>query len=200
MDQDRTVTATFDLKTYPLDVNKTGAGSGTVTSNPSGINCGDNCSYDYVCPEEVTLTATAEEPCSKFTGWSGDCDCSGTGDCIVTMNQDRTVTADFAIADYSLTLTKFDDDNPDIHNGVITSVPNILTCNKNCQTVTTNENVVCGTVVTLTVSKSDDFEEWTGVDCVGGNNNKTCTFTVDGNYADEDGNIDIIAHFDYTDN
>src|SRR6266480_2885030 len=40
----------------------------------------------------VTLTATADAG-STFTGRTGDC--SGTGSCIVTMDQDRGVTATF---------------------------------------------------------------------------------------------------------
>src|SRR5262249_26955056 len=36
----RTVEAKFDLETHLLKVIKKGTGSGTVTSNPAGINCG----------------------------------------------------------------------------------------------------------------------------------------------------------------
>ena len=40
MDAARSVTANFTLNTYTLSVNKTGTGSGTVTSVPAGIACG----------------------------------------------------------------------------------------------------------------------------------------------------------------
>ena len=49
MDADKTVTATFNqqVQQYTLTVTKAGTGSGTVTSNPAGINCGDDCSETY---------------------------------------------------------------------------------------------------------------------------------------------------------
>ena len=49
----------LDPTKYTLTVSKTGNGSGTVTSNPSGINCGNTCSSKYADGTEVQLTATA---------------------------------------------------------------------------------------------------------------------------------------------
>jgi len=80
--------------TYTLTVNKTGTGSGTVTSNPAGINCGSDCSEAYAPNTSVTLTATADSG-SNFTGWSGDC-IGNT--CTVTMTADTSVTANFDLA------------------------------------------------------------------------------------------------------
>jgi hypothetical protein len=94
MDQDRAVTATFDLVNHTLTVTKAGTGSGTVTSNPTGIDCGPTCSAMFSHGTVVTLTATPVAN-STFTGWSGAC--SGTGTCTVTMDQDRAVTATFAL-------------------------------------------------------------------------------------------------------
>jgi uncharacterized repeat protein (TIGR02543 family) len=62
-----------------------------VTSNPAGINCGSDCSETYNCNTSVTLTATAATG-STFTGWSG-AGCTGT--CTVTMDADKSVTANF---------------------------------------------------------------------------------------------------------
>jgi len=81
---------------YTLTVSKTGEGTGTVTSNPSGINCGSTCNYDFDNNTEVTLTAEAAGG-STFTAWSGE-GCSGTGTCVVTMSQARAVTANFDVA------------------------------------------------------------------------------------------------------
>ena len=72
---------------YTLTVSKTGAGSGTVTSSPSGINCGTTCSAGFNSGQSVTLTAAAGTG-STFSGWSGE-GCSGTGTCVVTMNAAR---------------------------------------------------------------------------------------------------------------
>jgi outer membrane protein assembly factor BamB len=74
-----------------LDVNKTGLGSGTVTSSPVGITCGSDCSESYASNTVVTL-ATASDPGSVFAGWSGDPDCL---DGQVTMDASKMCTAAF---------------------------------------------------------------------------------------------------------
>ena len=76
-----------------LQVNRTGTGSGTVTSEPPGIDCGPDCAESYPSFTEVTLTATPE-PGSRFDGWIG-AGCSGTGLCQVTMLEATLVTAEF---------------------------------------------------------------------------------------------------------
>ncbi|MFZ2235087.1 MAG: hypothetical protein WAV67_01800, partial [Dokdonella sp.] len=78
--------------TYKLTVTKGGTGSGTVTSNPSGINCGSTCTANYFRGNVVTLTASPKSG-STFAGWSGSC--SGTGNCTVTMTAARSVKATF---------------------------------------------------------------------------------------------------------
>jgi hypothetical protein len=79
------------LQPITLSVSKAGTGSGTVTSNPSGINCGSTCSAQFNSGTQVTLTATAASG-STFAGWSGAC--SGTSNtCTVTMNTAKSVTA-----------------------------------------------------------------------------------------------------------
>jgi hypothetical protein len=94
---DRTidVTATFAFITYGLTVAKIGTGSGLVSSNPAGIDCGATCSANYRSGANVKLTASASAG-SFFAGWSGG-GCSGTGPCDVTMNAATTVRAEFAI-------------------------------------------------------------------------------------------------------
>jgi hypothetical protein len=77
---------------YNLDVSKSGTGSGTVASNPTGVNCGTDCTEIYNNGTIVTLTTTADAG-SNFIGWTGAC--TGVGDCIVTMNSSKSVTAVF---------------------------------------------------------------------------------------------------------
>ena len=90
---DFTPIAYYRAGIYSLTVNKNGSGSGTVTSNPVGINCGSDCSENYN-GETVVLSATPEDG-STFGGWSGG-SCYGTSlSCYITMNQARSVTATF---------------------------------------------------------------------------------------------------------
>ncbi|HET7437930.1 MAG TPA: hypothetical protein VFJ56_00400 [Nitrospira sp.] len=92
MATNQTVVATFNLAPT-LTVNKSGTGNGTVTSSPAGINCGSDCSQSYAQGTVVTLTA-APNGTSTFAGWSG-AGCAGTGTCIVVMNSNQTVNAQF---------------------------------------------------------------------------------------------------------
>ena len=94
MDVAKTVTAHFSLNTYTLAVGSSGAGSGTVTSAPTGIDCGTTCSFDFDYGTAVLLSATPAAG-SAFAGWSGDC--SGTGTCTVTVDDAKSVTADFSL-------------------------------------------------------------------------------------------------------
>jgi hypothetical protein len=90
IDQERNVSVTF-IRSYGLNINI--SGTGKVTSDPAGIDCTGNCSNAYTSETKVTLTATPDVN-STFAGWSGE-GCSGTGPCIVTMNQTRNVYATF---------------------------------------------------------------------------------------------------------
>ncbi len=96
MSANAAVTATFNSSAsgnnYKLTVTKSGTGYGTVTSTPTGINCGWTCSANYASGQQVVLKATAAVY-SKFAGWTGAC--SGTGTCTVTMTAARTVGAIF---------------------------------------------------------------------------------------------------------
>src|SRR5438093_79780 len=57
-DQARSVTRTQVLL-QTLSVTRSGSGTGTVTSEPAGIDCGGTCSADFDDGTLVTLTATA---------------------------------------------------------------------------------------------------------------------------------------------
>ena len=116
--EERTQTSNLVTKTWVttptflLSVSRDGAGSGSVSSSPAGIDCGSDCSQAYDAGTLVTLTAVAATG-SDFTGWTGE-GCSGTGTCQVTMDAARSVTATFGLeptptADLSVTQT----DSPD---------------------------------------------------------------------------------------
>jgi hypothetical protein len=78
--------------TYTLTVSN--SGGGTVTSAPTGINCGTACSASFAPGTSVTLSAIASSGYA-FTGWSGIC--SGTSTCTTTMSAARSVTAAFTL-------------------------------------------------------------------------------------------------------
>jgi hypothetical protein len=80
---------------YTLTVVKQGNGDGTVTSSPSGINCGAICSYQFVSDTNITLTAIPYSY-SIFNRWSGDV--TGTNSTVtIIMNSNKTVYATFNI-------------------------------------------------------------------------------------------------------
>ena len=104
MDQDKTVRATF-LSNYTLTVQKSGNGFGTVTGN--WIDCGSDCSEEYISGTQVTLTATPAIG-STFNNWSG-CDSTNGNNCTVTMNRNKTVTATFtAIQTFTISVHIYD--------------------------------------------------------------------------------------------
>ncbi len=71
-------TATFDTTSttqYELEITISGTGSGTVTSDPNGINCTSDCINNFAVNDKVTLIATPDAG-SIFVGWSGHADCA----------------------------------------------------------------------------------------------------------------------------
>jgi hypothetical protein len=92
MDDARSVTASFSLPSKMLSVWMQGDGAGTVTSSPTGIDCGSTCLFDFAYGSSVSLHASPQAG-STFAGWSGDC--SGSGTCTVTMSGSRSVGATF---------------------------------------------------------------------------------------------------------
>jgi hypothetical protein len=97
-----TVVVTFAIDTHTLSVTKEGTGSGSVTSVPTGIDCGSDCSEVYDYGTSVTLTA-APDVSSTFSGWSGAC--TGTDPCTRTMDADKSVIATFTLNTYTITAT-----------------------------------------------------------------------------------------------
>jgi len=78
-----------------LRVTKSGTGTGVVTSDVAGINCGSDCYVFFIEGITVVLTATADAGMS-FSAWSGD----GTG--LVTrsllMDGNKVVNAEFSLS------------------------------------------------------------------------------------------------------
>lgn len=152
-----TIAATFGVgggSGFTLNVTKSGSGTGTVTSSPSGINCGSTCSAQFNSGTTVTLTALASSG-SSFTGWSGSCT-GVSSTCTVTMSAARSVSATFtpATSAYSLSVTK-----TGTGIGTVTSSPTGISCGSTC-----SAQFVSGTTVTLSAvaASGSSFAGWGG--------------------------------------
>ena len=180
MDQDRQVSANFSgvgEVRHTLTVNKTGSGAGTVTSSPSGINCGTSCSAEFTDGTTVTLQANPANG-SAFAGWGGDC--SGIGSCTVTTSSARTVTASFVETPPGEKTLLVEVNG----NGRVTSNPTGIDCRPTCATTFAQD-----TNVQLSAKPDSgwSFAGWGG-NCSGtasctitmnGSKNVTATFTPD---------------------
>ena len=166
VDQARSVEATFDEIFPTLHVAKDGTGDGTVTSIPAGVDCGADCQESYGAGTLVTLTATPAAG-SLFVGWSG-AGCSGTGECVVTMDTTRFVTATFDLITYELAVLL-----SGAVEGSVTSQPAGIDCGADCA-----EAYPAGTLVTLTASPGLGvlFTGWDGAGCSGTGD---CVVTMD---------------------
>lgn len=170
MNAARSVTANFsqivvEPSEYALSVSL--SGSGSVSSNPSGISCGSSCNANFDENTQVALTATPDSG-FVFQGWSGAC--SGSGSCNVTMTQDLNVTATFveeSVTEYTLTVSKSG-------SGDVTSTPSGINCGSDC-----SEDFAENSQVTLQAVAADgyEFESWSGA-CSGSG---TCNLTMTSN-------------------
>jgi len=148
-------TANFTELQYTLTVSLNGQGT-VADVPPGGINCPPDCTEVYLDGTVVTLSATPAAGWT-FVNWTGGC--SGSNPTTqVTVNADKTCTANFTSVPRTLTVT--------INGtGTVTSNPAGITCPGDC-----TETYANGTVVTLTANSSApwNFGSWSG-DCSGTN-------------------------------
>lgn len=68
------LTVSFVYRPVTVDVHLGGLGTGSVTSNPPGIDCGSTCTWWFEWLEPLTLTANPENG-GTFSHWEGgECD------------------------------------------------------------------------------------------------------------------------------
>ncbi len=154
---------------YTLTVTKTGSGSGTVTSNVGGINCGTTCSTVVNAnPVQIVTLTAAPASGSSFTSWTG-CNTTSGATCTVEMNGVKSVTATFGGQSTNATLTVA---RSGTGTGTVTGSG--ISCGSSCTTT-----VPAGTVVTLTATAgtNSSFSSWTG--CSSSTN--VCAVTVTSN-------------------
>jgi RHS repeat-associated protein/uncharacterized repeat protein (TIGR02543 family) len=112
-------------KTAVLKVTPAGKGEATVTSIPSGIDCGTVCHAEFNRNSQVTLTATAALG-SAFQRWGGAC--QGTAPtCTVTLKEAQNVTAVIDQLPITLNVAK-----TGTGTGTVTSVPAGIDCGAVC--------------------------------------------------------------------
>ena len=98
-DQNVACTAIFDElppppPSFDLRVIVQGTGSGTVSSNPRGLVCVDDCTMAFDANSTVRIFARATD--GVFTGWGGDCTGTGTDPFTdILLDEDKTCTATF---------------------------------------------------------------------------------------------------------
>jgi phospholipase C len=145
------VTAAFNASPL-LAVTLGGTGKGSVTSNPSGINCGQTCSASFSLGTQVTLTATAAAN-SYFVGWAGGCR-GNSPTCTLTLSASQQATAAFATSQSAPVLTV-----SLAGNGIVSSNPSGINCGPTC-----SASFDAGTQVTLTATAATNsyFVGWSG--------------------------------------
>ena len=167
LSQNSSATATFSDSPV-LAVSLSGTGKGSVSSNPSGINCGQTCSASFGPGTAVTLTAAAAEG-STFVGWAGGC--TGTdATCTVKLSASEQVTATFDNAQAPPVLNvRFAGTGV----GTVSSNPAGISCAPTC-----SASFSVGTQVTLTETPAanSSFAGWSGGGCSG--TSTTCTVTL----------------------
>jgi len=154
------ISCTLFFQLLPSTLAITYEGNGTISSSPSGINCGDSCTDTFDGGTEVTLTATPDDGWT-FDQWTGDCNSNGlvTIDsgkaCHAIFVEEGTQETEVSLTPPYLKVTK-------IGEGTITSEPIAINCGGDC----TQEYAVPGTEVTLTATPDEGwaFDKWEG-DC-----------------------------------
>jgi PASTA domain/Divergent InlB B-repeat domain len=152
----KSVKATFQLVNRKLTVFTAGAGSGTVTSAPAGIDCGGSCEAEYPHGTLVVLSATPGPNTEAAPQWNGCGEVTPEGRCEVTMSQARSVTATFALVKHTLSVAKAGEGG-----GTVTSAPSGISCGATCSAPFTHNFSVTLSAISDSLSL---HVSWSGCD------------------------------------
>ena len=102
---DETPTETAACAAAPcfVSVTKIGSGSGLVTSEPAGVDCGSVCMVVTDEGSSMTLVASAA-PGSVFTGWAGECRAVSGNRCQLLFDTAKEMTAIFDLVGFPPTV------------------------------------------------------------------------------------------------
>jgi hypothetical protein len=109
------------LPQFTLTLGVSGS-SGRVTAEPGGLACAATCTGLYDNGRQVRLVGVPDAG-ARFTGWTGAC--SGSGDCVVTMDAEKSATATFGPASFALAVRV-------AGGGKVTSTPGGIACPSRC--------------------------------------------------------------------
>ncbi len=154
----------------------TKVGNGTITSQPSGINCGSSCAHAYVFGTIVTLTATPDSG-YQFSGWGGSAASCGTNiTCSVAVSGYTSVTATFSLINSNQgTLIVAPPTN-----GSVVSDDGKIACGATCQASYDNgTSVMLQAVPEISGGVVYTVGSWGGAASSCGSNT-TCSVTVSG--------------------
>ena len=167
-----------DMPLYQLSLTVAGTGTGHVVSSPGNINCqSGTCNAKIGVNTQVTLTATADAD-SMFTGWSGHCATTATGEGSVLVDANKSCTATFVPIQHTLTVVT----NPPgmgtvtgVVNYGTSSVSTVIDCGTDCtETLPGSSGVV--SLVSGGFTTGWGFTGWSGCDQVDG---AWCHMTLD---------------------
>ena len=154
--------------TTTLNVAKSEAAAGLLTSNPAGINCDTTCSAtgsSYTNGTIVTITAVPATG-YYFLNWS-NCDSQNSNVCTETVTTNNlTVTANFSAKKATLlTVTapqtqKLTLNAPLTINGMLATNPTGASSDLNNQDITITVKPLTGTIATHTAKTTDNNGAW----------------------------------------
>jgi len=165
-----------------LTLEKSGSGYGTVKA--AGLGCEAECTSTTVLyqgpitepkakPGKVVILKQAPAFGSTFSGWTGCDSVTEAGECVVAMEEDRTVSAEYtALPNKTLTVNKAYAKG----NGSVASKPKGIKCGTACTQAVAK--MPEGAKVELTAKPSTGtFVKWVGGDC-NGSTNPVCIVTM----------------------
>ncbi|HUA73883.1 MAG TPA: hypothetical protein VL988_03920 [Solirubrobacteraceae bacterium] len=149
-----------------LTIQKSGEGTGTVSSEPSGIDCGESCSHRYPVGQRPRLTAKAGDD-SHFAEWAGAC--TGSGICEPDLSTGKTVTARFDPEHFKVEVARTGDGA-----GTVSSSDERIECGEQC-----SATYEWGAPISLKADqdRGSTFDGW-GEACSSSGSQESCELTL----------------------
>jgi hypothetical protein len=157
-----------EIEKFPLVLEKSGTGQGTVTSSPAGISCNAACptaEYEYLEGTKATLTASPA-PGSVFEGWTGCTKPSGAK-CEVTIAGETIVQAIFGVSSI-----------PQVTLGIDTAGTGTGTVTCNGGSCLSSYDQGTNVTIAATAASGSSFAGFSGGGCSGTGN---CIVTINSN-------------------